>query len=92
MLSFTVLTIAGAFDRQLPPPPNHFRLAFLFSVGGPEAAGVLDRLATGVGSAIGVLEAAFWGISASFGLFDDGFVELVSVGVAGSGVPWSAGA
>ena len=32
MLSLAILATAGAFERQLPVPPNHFLLGFLFSV------------------------------------------------------------
>lgn len=40
ILSFAVLTMAGAFERQLPVPPSHLRVAFLFGGSSPGAAGV----------------------------------------------------
>lgn len=94
MLSFAVLTMAGAFERQLPPPPSHFRLAFLLSVWVPEAAGVPVLLDTETGSATDVFEGAFWDSSPPFGVLSGRFKELAlaSVGGADSELPSSAGA
>jgi hypothetical protein len=92
MLSFAILAIAGALERQLPPPPSHFMLTFLFSVCGSGAAGVLGALVIGLGSAAVVFGAACCCAVGLSGVFGSGFVGLASVGGAGSGMPGSAGA
>jgi len=90
ILSFAVLTIAGAFDRQLPPPPSHFRLAFLFSVCVLEAAGV--PLVAESGSTIDAFEATFLDVSTLLAVLGGGFEGLASVEGTGSVLPSSAGA
>lgn len=82
MLSFAVLTIAGAFARQLPDPPSHF---LPFGVCVPDDAAVDASLFVRVDSAMDALE----GLGCKTSLLLGVFVVLdAAVVLAVDGASW----
>lgn len=80
MLSFAVLTIAGAFDRQLPVPDSHF---LPFGVCVPEVEGRVLATEGVDDSAIDVFEDAFCSIPLLLGVVEAVFAASGSGGTSG---------
>jgi len=73
MLSFAVVTVADALDRQLPP--SHFRLAFFWRVWPSEPADVVEAVKGDSDSDTGWLAGALSGAVLVSGPLEAGVVD-----------------
>jgi hypothetical protein len=92
-LSLASFATVGAFDLQLPVPPSHLRLGFLFRVGSGAVVGREVLLDVAIGGVESGVACVFFKDAFSCGVLADEFgAGSAEDGSAGATVPSAAGA